>query len=101
VITLKQHIQGEKIINELTPFCDDLESCKKIQNFRNRPLFVLRNLSYKLHSIYFPHTIHNNEEEGELQKNIVNVLHQHSFDKAIHDLGFLLFLIFLFIYFSI
>lgn len=75
-ICLKQHLQGDKIDAELNPFLEGFVDINYLQNTRNRPGYMVKALSKKLHQVL--HEKYTNTVEA--------TLHEHSFEEDIHSL---------------
>lgn len=75
-IVFKQHIQSDRISSELLPYLS-LKEIQKIQSYRNRPLFILRQLQELIHKAL--HEKYSNSMEA--------TLHEHAFHEALHVLN--------------
>lgn len=81
-VVLKQHLQGDTIDVELVPFLPAPE-ITKIQTLRNRPIFILRELSTAIHD-----ALKKGATGGGMDSNdrVISAKHAHQFDDCIHSL---------------
>jgi putative membrane protein len=77
-ITLKQHLQGERENEELTPFLDTTE-LEFLQSRRNRPIYALRLLSEEINKGLASSFSSSND--------VVLAIHEGHFQEHIHSLN--------------
>jgi ion channel-forming bestrophin family protein len=70
------HAAGERIDSEIQPFIEKEEELRKIQNLKNRPLYILRVLSQEIHDDLY------RRYDASLA-----IKHDQHFDDPLHTLG--------------
>ena len=77
-IAFKQHIQGERINEELAPYLDSEEELEHVQKLKGRPFYIL----YLLHSLFYKAI---NEQYAD--SAVKAVAYEASVEHCLHVLG--------------
>lgn len=80
-VCLKQHLQGEKSNVELLPFYNSEDEVKKVQAFKNRPIYVLKQLGEQIRA-----ALKDNHHDGSANA-VVQTMHEHQFEHYFHGLS--------------